>query len=90
MNKILSFVLILLLGAVYSWSGIILFWALTFTSASISIMNTVFAISPWLLSIITLVYFIWKKKGFVSITGLIVGFATGWFFLILGLGMGGA
>jgi len=89
MNKILLFVLSLFLGAIYSWSGLILpRIIIEFLPLSSNLAIIIFGITPWLLCIITLIYFVWKKKGWLPIAGLVFGFFIGFLLLMLGLGLG--
>jgi ascorbate-specific PTS system EIIC-type component UlaA len=89
MKKILLFVLSLFLGAIYSWSGLILpRIIIEFLPLSSNLAMIIFGITPWLLCIITLIYLILKKRNFVSIIGIILGFVIGFSLLTLGLGMG--
>ena len=43
---------------------------------------------PVILSILTICYLIWKKKGFIPIVGIIMGYIIGIILLAIGLGMG--
>jgi len=78
----------MLLGIFYAWSGIILAWLLIFTSLSLTIINLSFGISGPVLLSFTIIYFIWKKKGFIPIIGAISGLIIGFLLLYLFLGLG--
>lgn len=43
---------------------------------------------PVILSVLTICYLIWKKKGFIPIVGIIIGYAMGISLLAIGFGLG--
>jgi len=90
MKKIFRFLLNIFLGLIYGWSGIVLASWSGYIGASLNLANYIFMFSPLLLTSATIFYLIWKKKGYISVIGIILGFILGFLLLMLGLGLGGA
>lgn len=87
MKKIYSFILSSLLGiiSVFMIPAFIIKSSLLISSYPSD--ELVFS-SPIIFCVLTVCYFIWKKKGCIPIAGVILGFVFGYFLLLLGLGMG--
>jgi hypothetical protein len=90
MKKIVSFILTTFLGFTYVW-GIVILDGLSgqfLAQHNILLSDGLIFNSPIILSILTVGYLIWKKKGYTPIIGLILGFIVGYFLMLLGMGLG--
>jgi len=87
MKNIYSFILGIFVGLISVWGIIPLLIKLFFLIKIYPPDALVFS-SPVIFCIIAAFYFIWKKKGFIPIAGLILGYVVGIILLMLGLGLG--
>ncbi len=87
MKKLTSFILGVFLGLISVW-GIIPLLIKFFFLLKIYPPDVLVFSSPIIFCTITACYFIWKKKGFVPIIGLILGYIVGITLLAIGFGLG--
>lgn len=85
MKKITLFGLSILIGILCEWLSFIIY-AKILPDSIPDIVGMFFL--PIGLFVLSVSYLIWKKKGFIPISGVILGFAIGFVLLALGLGLG--
>jgi len=92
MGKIKLFILTLLLGFAYVWVIMLCsnFLLQFFARLNIQIPDELIFGLPIMVDILTVLYFMWKKKGCTPIVGVILGFIFGYLWLFLGLILGNA
>ncbi len=88
MKKYILFILSFILGMGCAWSGIILDTKVLVHFNIFLSDSVVMFFIPILLLILAIIYFRWKKKGFVPIIGLILGFFMSFLLVYVGIGLG--